>query len=294
MDASKVAQDTVFGCVCCVAHETTPGSTSPRLVKRFRCGGPGGMSIVAPRQVSSPQLDAMTHPPARPPTPLQPLTRETSTQTGAQDQCTADKGTQCDAPPPGLRWSDTNARYVPEDAHSSSHCCRREWFRQGEPVGSGGPPNDVDDDQLSYRTVEEDDSSVAKDDGGTDLLTTCGPLAPEDEEKKSEADERKLARIERRRRRCEGCMFRDEYGCGHPSQRYHMSYGGCLSTEAMCKDPDVSSDDSGDDDSSQGEEIDSSGEDARPQFKCLGCNLVWDGESQCGGGADECGMLVAC
>ena len=69
------------------------------------------------------------------------------------------------------------------------------------------------------------------------------------EEEDESVDERKLARLERRRRRCDGCMFQDEYGCmGHPSQEYHMSYGGCISIEACEKDSDISSDDDNDDD----------------------------------------------
>jgi hypothetical protein len=92
-------------------------------------------------------------------------------------------------------------------------------------------------------------------------------------------------------------MFVDEHGTrGHPSQKYHMSYGGCLSAEVDEKDPDVSS--GSDDDSDPGDDTgadeDKTEADERPQFRCIGCDLVWDAESQCGGTSDKCGTTIPC
>ncbi len=60
-------------------------------------------------------------------------------------------------------------------------------------------------------------------------------------------DIRKRRRLQRVRRTCEGCSTRaiEYYGFGgHPSQIRHMGYGGCLSTEYLQLNSDVSSDNS--------------------------------------------------
>lgn len=118
---------------------------------------------------------------------------------------------------------------------------------QDAPQGMSAPVHDIDGYRLG------DNGTLMKLDAGGNLIAEVedtDPLSPRRSgasEEEDSVDERKRARLERRRRRCEGCMYVDQNGCpGHPSQRYHMSYGGCLSAEADEKDPDVSSDDEAD------------------------------------------------
>jgi hypothetical protein len=141
-----------------------------------------------------------------------------------------------------------------------------------------GPPQPGTDDEIQSELVgtiipseasevaeeydEKDFESDEEEEGDRPLTQT--QLQPEsqlpesqlpesqlpDSDEDDDEDPRKVARRERRLARvkasCEGCNHDPPFG--HPSQRYHMSFGGCMDPDKPADDSDVSSNMSNDDD----------------------------------------------
>ena len=140
--------------------------------------------------------------------------------------------------PDNYRVMESTGNVIPQSMHSSSQSARKIYVVDGKELDMPYyPPKAPSESTFDSQAVPgtEPDEEPDEDD-----------VPPPEDPRKVARRERRLARI---KASCEGCCHDPPFG--HPSQRYHMGFGGCMDPDRPADDSDVSSnmsDDNDDDD----------------------------------------------
>lgn len=136
--------------------------------------------------------------------------------------------------PDNYRVMESTGNVVPQSMHSSSQSARKIYVVDGKEVDIPYyPPKAPSESTFDSQAIP-----------GTEPDKDDAP--PPEDPRKVARRERRLARI---KASCEGCCYDPPFG--HPSQKYHMGFGGCMDADRPEEDSDVSSnmsDDNDDDD----------------------------------------------
>ena len=136
--------------------------------------------------------------------------------------------------PDGYRVMESTGNVIPQSMHSSSQSARKIYVIDGKEL-----------DMPLYPKADSESTFDSQAVPGTEP-----DEEPDEDDVPPPEDPRKVARRERRLARakasCEGCGYNPPFG--HPSQKYHMGFGGCMDMDRPSYDSDVSSNMSNDDD----------------------------------------------
>lgn len=136
--------------------------------------------------------------------------------------------------PDGYRVMESTGNVIPQSMHSSSQSARKIYVIDGKELEAPLYPKADSESTFDSQAVpgtepdEEPDEDV---------------VPPPEDPRKVARRERRLARV---KASCEGCRYNPPFG--HPSQKYHMGFGGCMDMDRPSYDSDVSSNMSNDDD----------------------------------------------
>jgi hypothetical protein len=160
--------------------------------------------------------------------------------------------------PEGYRVMESTGNVIPQSMHSSSQSARKIYVIDGKELEAPLYPKASSESTFDSQAIP---GTEPDDEPDEDVVP------PPENPRKVARRERRLVRV---KASCEGCNHDPPFG--HPSQRYHMSFGGCMDPDKPADDSDVSSNMSNDDDDD--DPFPSPQARAGKVKRCLECSLV--------------------